>query len=184
MREEIVITRHGRPAGVLIGFESEDDWFDYRIENHPDFLRQIAEARSFLQRGLGIRLEDLDPGQPKAFPPPSRRPRPRYIAIERRGDGRQFEAQERGNGQRVVFYNRSGYCNRMSVVELIKQLKALPARERERVFLAILALDQDSPAPRATKRVKWPDIERRAKRIFGGRVLPNLVLLEREENPF
>src|SRR5436309_13469169 len=76
VREEIVITRHGRPAGVLIGFESEDDWFDYRIEIHPDFLRQIAEARSFLQRGLGIRLEDLDPGQPnKAVPPPSRRPR-------------------------------------------------------------------------------------------------------------
>jgi prevent-host-death family protein len=48
--EEIVITRHGRPAGVLIGFESEDDWFDYRIENHPEFLRQIAEARSALQK--------------------------------------------------------------------------------------------------------------------------------------
>ena len=29
-REEIVITRHGRPAGVLIGFASEDDWFEYR----------------------------------------------------------------------------------------------------------------------------------------------------------
>ena len=25
--EEIVITRHGRPAGVIIGFESDDDWF-------------------------------------------------------------------------------------------------------------------------------------------------------------
>ena len=62
--EEILITRHGRPAGVLIGFESEDDWFDYRIENHPEFLRQIAEARSALQRGLGIRLEDLNPGRP------------------------------------------------------------------------------------------------------------------------
>lgn len=24
--EEIVITRHGKPAGVLIGFKSEDDW--------------------------------------------------------------------------------------------------------------------------------------------------------------
>src|SRR5437867_1096447 len=58
--EEIVITRHGRPAGVLIGFESEDDWFDYRIENHPEFLRKIAESRLALQKGLGIRLEDLD----------------------------------------------------------------------------------------------------------------------------
>jgi prevent-host-death family protein len=24
-KEEIVITRHGKPAGVLIGFESEED---------------------------------------------------------------------------------------------------------------------------------------------------------------
>ena len=62
--KEIVITRHGRPAGVLIGFESEDDWIDYRIENHPEFLREIAESRSALQRGLGIRLEDLDPRRP------------------------------------------------------------------------------------------------------------------------
>jgi len=29
--EEIVITKHGKPAGVLIGFESEDDWIDYRL---------------------------------------------------------------------------------------------------------------------------------------------------------
>ena len=27
--EEIVITRHGKPAGVLVGFASEDDWFSY-----------------------------------------------------------------------------------------------------------------------------------------------------------
>ena len=58
--EEIVITRHGRPAGILIGFDSEDDWFDYRLEHHPEFLRQIAESRLALQRGLGVRLEDLD----------------------------------------------------------------------------------------------------------------------------
>ena len=37
-KQEIVITRHGKPAGVLIGFESEEDWFEYR----------------------GIRLEDLE----------------------------------------------------------------------------------------------------------------------------
>ena len=74
----------------------------------------------------------------------------------------------------------------MSVVELLKQVKALPAREREKFFLAILALDEDPPTPSngKTKRVKWPDVEARAKRIFGDRVLPNLVLLEREETPF
>jgi prevent-host-death family protein len=39
--QEIVITRHGKPAGVLIGFESEEDWFEYRLENDPRFLRRI-----------------------------------------------------------------------------------------------------------------------------------------------
>lgn len=58
-REEIVITRHGRPAGVLIGFESEDDWFEYRLENHPEFIRRVAEARSALRAGRGIELEEL-----------------------------------------------------------------------------------------------------------------------------
>jgi len=57
--EEIVITRHGRPAGILIGFASEDDWFDYRLEHHPEFLRRIAEARAALREGQGIPLRDL-----------------------------------------------------------------------------------------------------------------------------
>jgi prevent-host-death family protein len=57
--EEIVITRHGRPAGVLIGFESEEDWFDYRLEHHPEFLERIREARTAIAAGRGIRLEDL-----------------------------------------------------------------------------------------------------------------------------
>lgn len=56
---EILITRHGKPAGVLIGFESEDDWFDYRLEHHPEFLRRVAEAREGLRSGRGVRLEDL-----------------------------------------------------------------------------------------------------------------------------
>ena len=57
--EEIVITRHGKPAGVLIGFESEDDWFDYRLENDPAFLRRVEAARRSVGEGQGIRLEDL-----------------------------------------------------------------------------------------------------------------------------
>jgi len=58
-KEEIVITRHGKPAGVLIGFESEDDWFDYRLENDPRFLRRIESARSSLRAGKNIRLEQV-----------------------------------------------------------------------------------------------------------------------------
>ena len=57
---EILITRHGKPAGVLIGFKTEDDWFDYRLENDPRFLDRIASARESLRTGRGVRLEDLD----------------------------------------------------------------------------------------------------------------------------
>jgi prevent-host-death family protein len=58
--EEIIITRHGKPAGVLIGFKSEDDWMDYRLENDPRFLRRILLARQSLRSGLGVRLEDVE----------------------------------------------------------------------------------------------------------------------------
>jgi prevent-host-death family protein len=57
--EEILITRHGKPAGVLIGFETEEDWVDYRLEHHPEFLRRVAEARKSLEEGRGMRLEDV-----------------------------------------------------------------------------------------------------------------------------
>jgi len=57
--KEIVITRHGKPAGVLIGFESEDDWLEYRLENDPRFLQRIAKARASIRAGKGVRLEDL-----------------------------------------------------------------------------------------------------------------------------
>jgi prevent-host-death family protein len=58
--QEVVITRHGRPAGVLIGFASEEDWFDYRLENDPRFLARIEQARASLRMGRGTRLEDVE----------------------------------------------------------------------------------------------------------------------------
>jgi len=64
-REEIVITRHGKPAGLLVGFASEDDWFDYKLEHDPRFLQRIAAARQSLQAGKGVKLEDV-PLQSKA----------------------------------------------------------------------------------------------------------------------
>lgn len=57
--EEIVITRHGRPAGVLIGFESEEDWFDYRLEHDPEFLHRVSQARADLAAGKRTRLEEV-----------------------------------------------------------------------------------------------------------------------------
>ena len=59
-REDIIITKHGRTAGILIGLASEDDWFDYRLEHDARFLRRIAEARESLRAGRGIRLEESE----------------------------------------------------------------------------------------------------------------------------
>jgi prevent-host-death family protein len=58
-KEGIIITRHGKPAGVLIGFADDDDWFDYCLENDPRFLKRVAAARESLHAGEGIRLEDI-----------------------------------------------------------------------------------------------------------------------------
>lgn len=59
-KEEVIITRHGRPAGVLIGFASEDDWFDYRLEHDPRFLLRIKRARQSLRQGKGVKLEEIE----------------------------------------------------------------------------------------------------------------------------
>jgi prevent-host-death family protein len=59
-KEEIIITRHGKPAGLLVGFASEDDWFDYRLENDPRFLARIERARKSLRAGRGVKLTDVE----------------------------------------------------------------------------------------------------------------------------
>jgi prevent-host-death family protein len=90
-KEEIVITRHGKAAGLLIGFASEDDWFDYRLENDPRFLSRIAAARASLRAGRGVRLEDVDEegtANQRAAPDRGQKPiRPKQ-GMSRRGRGR------------------------------------------------------------------------------------------------
>jgi prevent-host-death family protein len=54
--EEIIITRRGRPVGVLIGFDLEDDW----LEHDPRFLQRIEQARESFRAGQWSRLEDVD----------------------------------------------------------------------------------------------------------------------------
>jgi prevent-host-death family protein len=69
--EQIVITKHGKPAGVLTGFATEDDWFDFRLENDPRFLRKIEESRASVRAGRGVswdqvkREDDARGGVPK-----------------------------------------------------------------------------------------------------------------------
>ena len=61
--QDIIITRHGRPAGVLMGFESEYAWLEYRLERDPRFLERIRKARESLRAGKGVRLEDVVVGE-------------------------------------------------------------------------------------------------------------------------
>jgi hypothetical protein len=44
---------------VLIGFASEDEWFEYRLVNDPRFQKRIASARQQIRDGQGIRIEQL-----------------------------------------------------------------------------------------------------------------------------
>jgi prevent-host-death family protein len=57
--EEVIITRHGRPAGVLIGFTDDDDWFDYRLENDPRFVARIEQARMSVRAGRAVPWEEV-----------------------------------------------------------------------------------------------------------------------------
>ena len=59
-KEDVIITRHGKPAGILIGFKSEDDWFEYRLQHDPRFLKRVEAARRSLKAGQGVKLEDLE----------------------------------------------------------------------------------------------------------------------------
>jgi hypothetical protein len=71
----------------------------------------------------------------------------------------------------------------VSAVDLLKEVQALPPKEREKFVFALLDLEAMASGALAEKvqRVKWPDVQARARRIFGNRVFPNLVLLERAE---
>ncbi len=58
-KDDVLITRHGKPAGILIGFKDEDDWFDYQLENDPKFLARVEQARASIRAGRGTPIEDL-----------------------------------------------------------------------------------------------------------------------------
>jgi hypothetical protein len=59
-RKSTIILAKSALRLILIGFESEEDWFDYRLEHDARFLRRIEQARNSLRAGRGVRLEDVE----------------------------------------------------------------------------------------------------------------------------
>lgn len=58
-KEEIVMTNHGKPVGVLKGFTSEDEYLEYRLLHDPRFLKLIEQSRSEYKKGKVTPLEAL-----------------------------------------------------------------------------------------------------------------------------
>lgn len=78
----------------------------------------------------------------------------------------------------------------MSARELLEQAKSLPAEQLREFLEGARALGKDEKQSSAVqdesvpKPLKWPDVEARQRRIFGDRILPNLVLEAREEEEY
>ena len=58
-KEDIIITRHGVPAGILIGFEDPEAWWEELLLRDPRFQARVSQARSSLRDGKGISIEEL-----------------------------------------------------------------------------------------------------------------------------
>ena len=58
-KEEIVVTVHGHPIAVIIGFENEDDWLEYRLLKDDKFLARLAESRQQYKEGKYKTLDAL-----------------------------------------------------------------------------------------------------------------------------
>ena len=56
-KEEVVVTVHGRPAAVIIGFQDEDDWLEYRLLRDERFLARVSESRRQYRDGEYKTLE-------------------------------------------------------------------------------------------------------------------------------
>jgi prevent-host-death family protein len=58
-KEDVIITRHGVPAGMLVGFEDSEDWWEELLLRDPRFKARVAQARKSLREGKGITLEQF-----------------------------------------------------------------------------------------------------------------------------
>ncbi|MCB2264255.1 MAG: type II toxin-antitoxin system Phd/YefM family antitoxin [Candidatus Thiosymbion ectosymbiont of Robbea hypermnestra] len=59
-KEEVIITNHGKPVGVIRGFATEDEYFEYRLLNDPRFRKIVRHSRKDARQGKVTRLEDFE----------------------------------------------------------------------------------------------------------------------------
>ncbi len=58
-KEDVIITRHGVPAGILIGFEDPEAWWEELLLRDGRFRERVAQARASVREGRGISIEEL-----------------------------------------------------------------------------------------------------------------------------
>ena len=58
-REDVIITWHGVAAGILIGFEDPEAWWEELLLRDPRFRARVAQARGSLREGRGTDIEEL-----------------------------------------------------------------------------------------------------------------------------
>ena len=58
-KEDVIITRHGVPAGLLIGFADPEDWWEEMLLRNPRFQARVEQARQSLRAGQGSTLEEI-----------------------------------------------------------------------------------------------------------------------------
>lgn len=58
-KEKVVITRDGKPVGILIGLEDTEDWWEELLLRDPRFEAEVAKARQSLREGKGISIEEM-----------------------------------------------------------------------------------------------------------------------------
>ncbi|MFB2934870.1 type II toxin-antitoxin system Phd/YefM family antitoxin [Aerosakkonemataceae cyanobacterium BLCC-F154] len=58
-KERIVITRDGKPVGILIGLEDTEDWWEELLLRDPRFEAEVAQARQSLRECKGISIEEM-----------------------------------------------------------------------------------------------------------------------------
>jgi prevent-host-death family protein len=58
-KDEVVVTVRGRPAAVIIGFEDEDEWLEYRLLQDERFLGRISQSRQQYEKGNYKTLDEV-----------------------------------------------------------------------------------------------------------------------------